>query len=609
MAASSIATPWTNIPVPKQVSATSGHIDIGAVTLAYWDTGGPGEVLVLNHPVCQGSACWAYQQPAFASAGYRVIAWSRRGTDTTPRGRESDPSTSAGDLLALLDRLGIDACHLLGVAEGAAVALHAALDNPARVRSTVIANARFDIDEADYRAMNERACLAENHHAEPHFFELGPSYRGANREGLDAWIALGAAAHPNGAPAKQAAGAKALTWSRMKQLGVPVLLLTGDADHYSTAAHNRLFAQHLPNRELAVIEEAGASAYWEQPDAFNAVVLDFLARHRAGRSDPPSPSAEPDVPWIMPLSSRAPTPRIVSRAVKVWNDVPVPAQVPAKEGYADTTPVKLWFSDTGGSGEAIVLCHPWSQSNECFKYQQPVFAKAGYRVIGWSARGFFKTEKGPDDDLGSSAGDLHQLIEYLGIDRFHLIGCAAGGCTAISYALNHPERLHSLILSGTILLPDEAAYKTFRGNLDAAPPTINTNIPVDFREVGASYRAGSPDLYEEWRALGARAHPNGWYLTQPWGAERNFKRFREMPVPTLLQTGDTDMSSPPSLMRLYLQQFPNCELRVLKEAGHASYWEQPEAFNASVLDFIGRHGAMSRDSEQVESMTKALARS
>ncbi len=152
-------------------------------------------------------------------------------------------------------------------------------------------------------------------------------------------------------------------------------------------------------------------------------------------------------------------------------------------------------------------------------------------------------------------------------------------------------------------MPDEAAYKEFRGNLDAAPPTVNTNIPVDFREVGASYRAGSPDRYEEWRSLGARAHPSGWYLTQPWGAERNFKRFAAMPVPTLLQTGDTDMSSPPSLMRLYMQHFPNCELRVLKEAGHASYWEQPKAFNASVLEFVGRHGAMAQQRGKIESLS------
>ncbi len=244
--------------------------------------------------------------------------------------------------------------------------------------------------------MNERACLAENHHAEPHFFELGPSYRGANREGLDTWIANGAAAHPEGAFELQPWGGQKLTWARMAQLKAPVLLLTGDADHYSSAAHNRLFAQHLPNRELAVIDEAGASAYWEQPDAFNAVVLNFLERHRDGKATPPDVAAPPDVPWIVPLSSHAPMPRIVSGPVKVWDVVPVPEQVPTTEAYADTKPVKIWFSDTGGSGEAIVFCHPWSQSNECWKYQQPVFAGAGYRVIGWSARGFFKTEKGPD---------------------------------------------------------------------------------------------------------------------------------------------------------------------------------------------------------------------
>jgi pimeloyl-ACP methyl ester carboxylesterase len=599
MAASSSATPWTHIPVPQQSPATSGHIDIGAVKLAYWDTGGPGEVVILNHPNCQGSACWAYQQPALAGAGYRVIAWSRRGTDTTSRGPDHDPSTAADDLRALMDKLGIDQAHFLGVAEGAAAAMHLALEHPARVRSAILVGARLFVEEDDYRSMNERACLAENHHAALHFFELGPSYRGANRAGLDAWIALSAVAHPNGA-FEQPLGRTPLTWARVKQFNKPVFLLAGDADHYSSAAHNRLFAQYLPNREFAVIDEAGASAYWEQPDAFNAVVLNFLERHRAGRADPPPAIAKSDVPWIVSLSSHAPMPNIVSGPVKVWDEIAVPEQVPAQEGYADTKPVKLWFSDTGGSGEAIVFCHPWSQSNECWKYQQPVFAKAGYRVIGWSARGFFKTEKGPDDDVGSSADDLHQLVDYLGIDRFHLIGCAAGGCTAISYALNHPERLHSLILSGTILLPDEAAYKEFRGNLDAAPPTVNTNIPVDFREVGASYRAGSPELYEEWRSLGARAHPNGWYLTQPWGAERNFKRFNAMTVPTLLQTGDTDMSSPPSLMRLYLQQFPNCELRVLKEAGHASYWEQPVAFNASVLDFIGRNGAATNERKPAE---------
>ncbi len=70
MVVSSCAMPWTKIPVPKQAFATSGHVDIGPVKLAYWDTGGPGEVVVLNHPNCQGSACWAL--PAAGACSRRL---------------------------------------------------------------------------------------------------------------------------------------------------------------------------------------------------------------------------------------------------------------------------------------------------------------------------------------------------------------------------------------------------------------------------------------------------------------------------------------------------------------------------------------------------------
>lgn len=582
--------PWTHVPVPQQAESTRGFADIGPLKLSYWDTGGTGDVIVLNHPKCQGSECFAYQQPVFAAAGYRVIAWSRRGADKTPRGPQDDPSTAAADLRALLDVLGIEKCHLLGVAEGAAVAAHFALENLARVDCAVLAAARLFVDEDDHRAMNARAWLAGTHRAESHFFEVGSSYRGANSEGLKRWVELGEAAYPDGAFDAQPFGAETLTWTRLAQLTAPVLLLTGDSDHYSSAAHNRSFAQHLRNRELAVIDEAGSSAYWEQPEAFNAAVLDFLQRRGNGRAEPPPATSQSDVPWIVPLSSRAPMPKIVTGPVTTWDVVPVPEQMPVSEGYANTKPVKLWYWDTGGKGEPIVFCHPWSQGADCWQYQQPVFAKAGYRVIALSARGFHNTEIGPKDDPGSSSEDLHQLIELLGIKRFHLVGCAAGGCTTISYAVNHPDRLYSLTLSGTILLPDEAEYKKFRSNLDAAKPGADANVPTDFREVGASYRAGNPEGYAQWQALQEEAHKrSGWYLTQPWGAVRNFETFAKMKVPTLLQTGDTDMSAPPSLLRLFMQHFPNCEIRVLKEAGHALYWEQPKAFNASIMEFIARN--------------------
>jgi pimeloyl-ACP methyl ester carboxylesterase len=583
------ADPWTPIAVPKQASAKEGTANIGAAKLWYWDTGGNGEVVVLNHPAAQGADCWKYQQPVLAKAGYRVIGWSRRGTHRSERGPEGDTGTAASDLARLLDVLKIDRAHLVGSAEGGAVVTHFALENPKRVRALILAGARLGVAEEDYRGMDKRVWLPANHNTPVTFADIGPGYRGANAAGVKAWAEMAGAAHPTASAVTQPAGDQPLTWARLRTLDMPIMLLTGDADHYSSAAHNRLVAQYLPKRELAVIDEAGTSAYWEQPDAFNAVLLDFLRRNRGGRSLPPPPAVPAKQPWNVPSSSRAAMPAIVSGPVKVWEKVPVPEQVPAKAGWADTRPVPIWHWDTGGDGEAIVFCHPWSQSSECWAYQQPFFAKKGYRVIGWSQRGFFKTEKGPADDPGSAADDLNKLLDYLKVDKAHIVGCAAGGCTAIAYSIAHPERLHSVIVSGSILLPSEPDYLLFMANLGRGPAG-QTNVPVEFGEVGASYRAGNPEGLATWQLLEHLAHPNGWQTGQPWGADRNWKTFGAMTLPILLQTGDTDMGPSPALQRLFSNKFPNWELRVIEEAGHAAYWEQPDAFNASVLEFISRHG-------------------
>jgi pimeloyl-ACP methyl ester carboxylesterase len=62
-------------------------------------------------------------------------------------------------------------------------------------------------------------------------------------------------------------------------------------------------------------------------------------------------------------------------------------------------------------------------------------------------------------------------------------------------------------------------------------------------------------------------------------------------MPVLLLTGDADLSSPPSLMRMLARHIRDVELVVVPETGHSPYWERPDVFNAAVLDFIGRHDA------------------
>ena len=116
-----------------------GIAELPGIRLAYSDTGGDGAVVVLLHPNTGSLAVWAYQRPALMAAGFRVIAYSRRGHLGSDPGPEEAPGTGSGDLLALLDHLGLDRVHLMGTAAGAIVALDFALCYASRTLSATLA--------------------------------------------------------------------------------------------------------------------------------------------------------------------------------------------------------------------------------------------------------------------------------------------------------------------------------------------------------------------------------------------------------------------------------------------------------------------------------------
>ena len=64
-------------------------------------------------------------------------------------------------------------------------------------------------------------------------------------------------------------------------------------------------------------------------------------------------------------------------------------------------------------------------------------------------------------------------------------------------------------------------------------------------------------------------------------------RLKQLKLPTLLIAGAADLSTPPSISRMIAAEIPNSRVVLMPEAGHSSYWEQPEIFNRAVLDFIG----------------------
>lgn len=276
-------------------------------------------------------------------------------------------------------------------------------------------------------------------------------------------------------------------------------------------------------------------------------------------------------------------PRIEVRIIPAqatWT--PSPAQVVATEGIA-TLPggARLWYWDTGGTGQPVVLIHAATGSGASWEYQQPVLAQAGYRVIGYSMRGKYRSDPTNPLNPGTGSGDLHELITHLGLNQFHLVGTAAGGGIAMDYAVSHQERLFSLVIANSLGGIVDRDYQTILQHL---LPPIFSQLPADFRELGPSYRAGYRPGVERWLELHAMAgsvdQPQPYVNDLTWGAIASLR------VPTLLLTGDADLYMPPSNLREFVRHFPASDAAIFSESGHAAHWEQPEAFNRELIRFL-----------------------
>ena len=76
-------------------------------------------------------------------------------------------------------------------------------------------------------------------------------------------------------------------------------------------------------------------------------------------------------------------------AVLALISILAPSFAAAENGmYANLPGVKLWFTDSGGSGTPIVLLHSNTGNSDIWAPQITAFAKAGYRVIAFDRRGW-----------------------------------------------------------------------------------------------------------------------------------------------------------------------------------------------------------------------------
>lgn len=248
----------------------------------YYESAGKGDALFLLHGLGSRGEDWGLQVPFFASQ-YRIITADMRGHGQSdkPPGPYSVPMMAA-DVLGLLDVLGIESAHIVGLSMGGMIAFQLAVDHQERVRSMVIVNsgpALVPRSAGEWLRIRQRLVLAQL---------FGPARTGkflskrlfpkpiqslAREQFIEQWA-------KNDRDAYLASIRALVGWSVMDRIGAircPVLVISGDRD-YTPLDLKRQYTALIPGAEFVIIDDSGHATPIDQPDKFNRTVLDFLER-------------------------------------------------------------------------------------------------------------------------------------------------------------------------------------------------------------------------------------------------------------------------------------------------------------------------------------------
>lgn len=231
---------------------------------------------------------------------YRAVTYAARGYP--PSEVPTDPSKysqarAADDICCVLDGLGIDKAHVVGLSMGGFATLHFGFRHPGRARSLVVAGCGYGAEKGGERDRFHKeveviaARLRQEGMAKfAAAYAFGPTrvqFENKDPRGF-AEFAAQLAGHSDVGSALTQLGVQGRRPSlydledQMRALRVPTLILTGDED-WPCLLPGVLMKRTIPTAALVVMANCGHAINLEDPGTFNATVGDFLAQVDAGR--------------------------------------------------------------------------------------------------------------------------------------------------------------------------------------------------------------------------------------------------------------------------------------------------------------------------------------
>ncbi|MEJ2385012.1 MAG: alpha/beta fold hydrolase [Xanthomonadales bacterium] len=255
--------------------------------------------------------------------------------------------------------------------------------------------------------------------------------------------------------------------------------------------------------------------------------------------------------------------------------------------------VRIYW-ETRGEGEPVAFLNGILMTVDSWKLQTVEIGRRS-RCVMHDFRGQLRSSR-PDAPwtLEDHAADFEALLDYLGIDRCHVVGTSYGGEVGMVFAATRPERVRSLsvIASVSEVGPDvERTVGEWRRAALEAPATLyRTMLPTTF---SPDFIAANPGLIEQGeerlRACDAAFFKAFAGLIDAFCELDITPLLDRIRCPALIIAGELDRLKPPRYSRIIARGIAGAELLTAPGAGHAVVLEQPGWINRALTGFIDRH--------------------
>jgi len=184
--------------------------------------------------------------------------------------------------------------------------------------------------------------------------------------------------------------------------------------------------------------------------------------------------------------------------------------------------------------------------------------------------------------VGGLAKFVYRFIETRGYKDVHLLGNSLGGHVALLHVLKHPERIKSLILTGSSGLFENGMGDTYPRRSDY--DYIKTKTELTFYDP----KSATKELVDEVYGIVNNRLKAIKIIALAKSAIRNNlgEELNQVKQPTLLVWGNNDTITPPFVAREFNRLIPNSELYFVDKCGHAPMMEVPEEFNVILHKFL-----------------------